>query len=64
MQEKERKMSLVIDELRGQTTSQQTDAKQLALARDGANNELARARAEIARLQQANAALQARYKER
>ena len=57
-------MSLVIDELRGQTTSQQTDAKQLALARDGANNELARAKAEIARLQQANAALQARYKER
>ena len=64
MQEKERKMSLVIDELRGQSAQHSVQAKEMALARDGASNELARAKAEIARLQQENLILQTRYSKR
>ena len=64
MQEKERKMSLVIDELRGQTSNQLADAQQLIRTRDTAASELELARSEIERLQHENLVLQTRYHKR
>lgn len=64
MQEKERKMSLVIDELRGQTSNQLADAQQLIRTRDTTASELERARSEIERLQHENLVLQTRYQKR
>ena len=64
MQEKERKMSLVIDELRGQTSNQLADAQQLIRTRDTTAGELEIARNEIQRLQQENLILQTRYQKR